>query len=224
MGESGAVGQCFKLGALECGLNGNQAVVHEHAVPSKEPLGCGQEVIGQGAALQINGQNGPARDAGKVGEQRDDGVIREVVQKKRADYVIEAARAEGELKSVGADFGRGCGQQVRVAHIERADPGPGEPLSDSDSGLTRRRADVQCRERVGRRRQRAESRAQDAIAAEVAVDTGQVAEAFAGLGGAGMIEQLRFDDALGVNERFQGNSIIRRCSRFEMKSEPGKEK
>ena len=171
-------------------------------------------MISERTALEIHSQDGTACHAPEVSQEPGYRVIGKMVQEERADHIIEASGPERQEECVGADFGRPGSKQVRMAQIERADTRAGEPLLYCDARFTGSRANVEHGEFVRRPNERSERRAQDAVTAEITVDAGQIAEAVAGIGGAGVIEKLRLDDAAGIDERFQAVPIIRRAPRL----------
>ena len=69
-------------------------------------------MVAEGTAFEIDGEHGVSGDGAKAFEQAGDAGVVEVVQEKRAEDKIEAARREGKREGVAGDAGRRRGGKV----------------------------------------------------------------------------------------------------------------
>src|SRR5579872_3901226 len=77
---------------LKRGTHRDGAVVERNVMPTEEPFGGWNEVVGDRPAFQIDGQHRAACYGLEVAEQIHHLVVSEMMQKKRAENKVEAAR------------------------------------------------------------------------------------------------------------------------------------
>src|ERR1700680_4803441 len=119
--EAGAEGEREKLILLKRRAHRDRAVIERDVVPAEEPLGGGDEAISERPTLQVDREHRAARHRMEVAKQLHHLVVGEVMQEKRAEDKIEAARGEGQQKRVGGQLGMRSVLQMNALAIERRD-------------------------------------------------------------------------------------------------------
>ncbi len=205
--KAGADGEGGEFGGTEGGFDGNGAVVDHKTVPAEEPAGGGQEVVGEGMALEVLNDDGPTSAKGHVPEQVDNLGVGEVVQEERAVNDVEAGGAEGQGKGIGLDAGRRGVAEVAGLPVEAGDAGVGIGLANGAGLVAGGGADIEEGEGVAWGVEFGETLPHDAMAAEPTIQPGELAEILVGLPIGSVVQEFALEDAPAAGMNQAGTSM-----------------
>ncbi len=198
--EAGAESKGEQFLFLERGAHRDRAIVERDIMPAEEPFGGGDEVVGERTAFKVDGEHCAAGHGPKIAEELNYLLIGEVMQEERAENEVEAARGEGQQKRVGCQLGLRGFFEVDAFIIQRRYGGAGIAAPEDGAHVTRCCPDVEHREAIVRGMDKfGHDAPQDGMAAEIAVDTDEVAKIVTRHLRTGMVQQFGHNDALVTN-------------------------